>query len=231
MFNISRTLLLIIDVQNDFCPAYTNSSGWSHEDGALAVKDGGAVIAPLNALSKALVLKNGRVAATQDWHPNNHVSFASSYKNKNPGDTVDTDSVKGQTLWPDHCVQGTVGAALHDELDLKPVSLIIRKGINVDIDSYSAFFENDRCTSTGLEGGIKQMNIETVIIGGLATDYCVFYSAMDSRRLGFHTIVASDAVRGVGIPEGSVEKAESMMKAAGVDFIASKELLDNIRRR
>jgi nicotinamidase/pyrazinamidase len=213
--NTARTLLLMIDVQNDFCPG-----------GALAVNEGGSVVAPLNALSTALAAKGGRTAATQDWHPAGHISFASSHNGKNPGDVIDTSNVKGQVLWPDHCVQGTNGAAFHQELDLKPVSLIIRKGFRMELDSYSAFFENDRCTSTGLEGGIKQMNIETVIIGGLATDYCVFYSAMDSRRLGFNTIVVSDAVRGVGIPSGSVENALSTMKANGIDFLSSKELLN-----
>jgi nicotinamidase/pyrazinamidase len=217
-FDISKTLLLIIDVQNDFCPG-----------GALAVTDGDAVIAPLNALSQSLAAKGGRAAATQDWHPGGHVSFASSHNGCKSGEVIDTPLVKGQALWPEHCVQGTHGAAFHEKLDLKPVSLIIRKGFRKELDSYSAFFENDRCTSTGLEGGIKQMNIQTVIIGGLATDYCVFYSAMDSRRLGFNTIVASDAVRGVGIPEGSVEEAVSTMKSAGIEFLSSTELLDVLK--
>jgi nicotinamidase/pyrazinamidase len=201
--NISRTLLLIIDVQNDFCPG-----------GALAVQDGDAVIEPLNALAAAVAAKGGRVAASQDWHPQGHSSFAST----------------GQGTWPDHCVQGTRGAAFHDKLDLNPVSLIVRKGFRQGLDSYSAFFENDRCTATGLEGGIKQMNIETVIIGGLATDYCVFYSAMDSRRLGFNTIVIEDAVRGVNCPDGSVEKALGEMRANGIQFAASAQLMEIIRR-
>jgi len=219
-FDISKTLLLIIDVQNDFCPG-----------GALAVSGGDQVVSPLNTLSIAIASKGGRVAATQDWHPAGHISFASSHNGKNPGDSIDTPLVKGQALWPDHCVQGTHGAAFHEGLDLKPVSLIIRKGFRKDLDSYSAFFENDRCTSTGLEGGIKQMNIETVIIGGLATDYCVFYSAMDSRRLGFRTIVVSDAVRGVGIPEGSVENAVSKMKSEGIEFFSSTEILEELREK
>jgi nicotinamidase/pyrazinamidase len=228
--NLTKTLLLEIDVQNDFCPG-----------GALAVPDGGAVVGPLNALATALAAAGGRVAATQDWHPAGHVSFASSHPGKQPGDIVElTDSsaladVSGQVLWPDHCVQGCPtdsrghGAAFHKELDLKPVSLIVRKGFRRGLDSYSAFFENDRCTPTGLEGALKQMNIETVIIGGLATDYCVFYSAMDSRSLGFATIVVNDAVRGVGYPEGSAEKAIAEMAAAGIAFADSSELLKEIR--
>ena len=211
--NAPETLLLIIDVQNDFCPG-----------GALAVNEGDAVVPPLNALARALAAKGGRAAATQDWHPAGHVSFASSHNGKKPGDTVDTPLVKGQALWPDHCVQGTRGAAFHEELDLNPVSLIIRKGFRSGLDSYSAFFENDQKTPTGLDGWINGLGIKTVILGGLATDYCVFFSAMDCKNLGFNTIIASDAVRGVGFPEGSVEKAVAAMKEAGIIFASSKEL-------
>jgi len=200
--NIARTLLLLVDVQNDFCPG-----------GALAVRDGDAVIEPLNALSAAIAAAGGRVAASQDWHPRGHRSFTSTGQ---------------EGPWPDHCVQGEWGAAFHDKLDLKPVSLIIRKGFRPELDSYSAFFENDRSTSTGLEGAIKQMNIETVIAGGLATDYCVLYSAMDSRRLGFNTIVVEDAVRGVNYPDGSVEKALAQMRDNGILFAASAQLLQEI---
>jgi nicotinamidase/pyrazinamidase len=215
-FIVTKTLLLMIDVQNDFCPG-----------GALAVQDGDGVIAPLNALSAAFARAEGNVAVTQDWHPAGHVSFASSHQGKQPG--IDLANERGQLLWPDHCVQGTKGAAFHDDLELNAVNLFIRKGKRKGIDSYSAFFENDRCTPTGLEGAIKQMNIETVIIGGLATDYCVFYSAMDCRRLGFNTIIASDAVRGVDQPSGSVEKAIVEMRAAGIAFITSTQLLEEIR--
>ena len=215
-FNIAKTLLLEIDVQNDFCPG-----------GALAVNGGGDVIRPLNALAAAIAGAGGMVAATQDWHPAGHVSFASSHLGKNAGDIAELAGVS-QVLWPDHCVQGTRGAGFHEELDLEPVNLIIRKGFRKELDSYSAFFENDRSTSTGLEGSIKQMNIETVIMGGLATDYCVFYSAMDCRRLGFNTVIITDAVRGVNYPAGSVEKAISEMKAAGIDFASSAELLQEI---
>ena len=223
--NAATTLLLIIDVQNDFCPAYVSASGTQHSGGTLAVNDGCAVVPPLNALAQALTSKGGRAAATQDWHPVGHVSFASSHNNKNPGDVIDTALVKSQALWPDHCVQGTPGAAFHEEFDLKPVSLIIRKGFRGELDSYSAFFENDQKTPTGLEGWIRGLGIQTVILGGLAADYCVFFSAMDCKNLGFNTIVASDAVRGVGIPEGSVEKAITAMKDAKIIFASSQELL------
>jgi len=213
--NLSKTFLLIIDVQNDFCPG-----------GALAVNEGDAVVAPLNALSHAITEKGGRVGATQDWHAEGHISFASSHGGKNSGDVIDTPLVKGQVLWPDHCVQGSLGAGFHADLDLKPVSVVIRKGIHKDIDSYSAFFENDKKTQTGLEGYLKSLGIETVIMGGIATDYCVFFSAMDCKKLGFNTIIASDAVRGVGFPEGSVEKAVAEMKSNGIEFLSSKELIN-----
>ena len=190
--DFSKTLLLIIDVQNDFCPG-----------GALAVNNGGEVIAPLNALSLKVTKEGGRAAATQDWHPKGHISFST---------------------WPEHCVQGTFGAALHQKLNMDPVSLIIRKGFRMELDSYSAFFENDRKTLTGLEGWIFSLGIDTVIMGGLATDYCVFYSAMDCKKLGLNTIVISDAVRGVGMPEGSIEAALSEMKSNGIEFLSSTEI-------
>lgn len=215
--------MLIIDMQNDFCPAYSGQG-----DGALAVKGGGEIVQPLNALSAAVAAKGGRVAATQDWHPACHVSFASSHNSK-PGDVIDTPIVKNQMLWPDHCVQGTWGADFHEQLDMKQVSLILRKGFRKELDSYSAFFENDRKTSTGLEGWLRSLGIKTVILGGLATDYCVFFSAMDCAALGFETIVATDAVRGVEIPQGSVENAIAEMKAAGVEFASSSELLEGLR--
>jgi nicotinamidase/pyrazinamidase len=212
--DFKKTLLLIIDVQNDFCPG-----------GALAVNEGDGVVAPLNTLSSFLAEKGGRVAATQDWHPLGHVSFASSHQGKKPGDVIDTSLVKGQALWPDHCIQGTDGAAFHKDLNLNPVSLIVCKGFRKELDSYSAFYENDRKTPTGLEGWIKSLGIETVIMGGLATDYCVFYSAMDCKKAGFKTIIASDAVRGVGFPSGSIEAAVSEMKSNGIEFISSAELV------
>jgi nicotinamidase/pyrazinamidase len=212
--NVLKTLLLIIDAQNDFCPG-----------GALAVNDGDKVIAPLNVLASAIAEGGGRVAATQDWHPQGHISFASSHNGKNPGDIIDTVSVKEQALWPDHCVQGTRGAEFHDALDQRFISMVIRKGFREELDSYSAFYENDRKTPTGLEGWIRSLGIETVIMGGLATDYCVFYSAMDCKKLGFNVIVATDAVRGVGFPEGSVEAAINEMKSAGIEFISTEELI------
>jgi nicotinamidase/pyrazinamidase len=217
-FDSTKTALLAIDVQNDFCPG-----------GALAVRDGGAVAAPLNALAAALAAAGGRVAATQDWHPAGHASFASAHPGKQPGDTVDLGETRGQALWPDHCVQGTWGAAFHEGLDLRPAHVIVRKGFRPGLDSYSAFFENDRKTPTGLEGWLRGLGIGTVIIGGLATDYCVCYSAMDAKRRGFDVMVVEDAVRGVDYPSGSVERAIAEMRAAGIVFAASADLLEGLR--
>ncbi|MDR1900274.1 MAG: bifunctional nicotinamidase/pyrazinamidase [Treponema sp.] len=233
--DIRKAVLLEIDVQNDFCPAYTSISGEKYPAGALAVGRGDEVIAPLNALARRFAAAGGRVIATQDWHPAGHVSFASAHRGKKPGDTVEippgaapkteTPEVKTQALWPDHCVQGSFGAAFHEKFDPAPVNLIIRKGFRPGLDSYSAFFENDRNTSTGLEGFVRGLGLDTVIIGGLATDYCVFYSALDAARLGFRTLVLGDAVRGVGYPEGSVEKALAEMEAAGIALVSSGEVL------
>jgi len=216
--NVQKTVLLLIDVQNDFCPG-----------GALAVKDGDAVVAPLNRLSRAFAGRGAHVIATQDWHPQGHISFASSHNAGKPGDVINTPLVEGQVLWPDHCVQGTKGAEFHLDLDTKPVSIITRKGFNKSLDSYSSFFENDRKTKTGLEGFLRLFDAETVVIGGIATDYCVFFSAMDCKKLGFNTVIVSDAVRGVGFPDGSVEAAVSQMKSNGIMFVSSDDLMTNFK--
>jgi nicotinamidase/pyrazinamidase len=221
---IQESALLEIDVQNDFCPSYTAFSGEKLPPGALAVAGGGEVTGPLNALAARFARQGGTVAATADWHPADHCSFAASHPGKKPGDTVVLPGAGEQVLWPVHCVQGSRGAAFHGGLDLRPVSLIIRKGFRKNLDSYSAFFENDRKTPTGLDGFLKGLGINTVVIGGLATDYCVFYSAMDAAALGYKTAVLKDAVRGVGFPEGSVERALADMEAAGVLLLDSGEL-------
>ncbi|MDR1804393.1 MAG: bifunctional nicotinamidase/pyrazinamidase [Treponema sp.] len=211
--DFSLSALLIIDVQNDFCPG-----------GALAVEKGDEVIEPLNRLASMFAAESGRVVATQDWHPANHVSFAASHEGKKPGDMVDLPEVKEQVLWPKHCVQGTRGADFHKGLNLTPVNLIIRKGFRTGLDSYSAFFENDRKTFTGLDGYLTALSIDTVVIGGLATDYCVAYSAADAVNLGFKTIVALDACRGVGIPKGAVERALEYLEKKGVIMIQTGDI-------
>ena len=209
-----HSALILIDVQNDFCPG-----------GALAVESGDMVVEPLNRLAALFASRSGRVAATQDWHPAGHVSFASSHENKKPGDTVDLPTVKGQILWPCHCVQSSRGAEFHERLDLNPVNIIIRKGFRAGLDSYSAFFENDRKTPTGLDGFLKALSIDTLVLGGLATDYCVLYSALDARGLGYNTVVAGDAVRGVDFPKGSVEAAFRSFDKAGIAVVSSGEIV------
>ncbi|MBF52030.1 MAG: nicotinamidase/pyrazinamidase [Confluentimicrobium sp.] len=191
--------LIVIDVQNDFCPG-----------GALAVAEGDSVVPRINAM----MAEAGTVVLTQDWHPAGHGSFASSHEGKAPMETI-TLPYGEQVLWPDHCVQGSTGAAFHPGLRTDPADLILRKGTNPAIDSYSAFFENDRSTPTGLDGWLRTRGITTVTLAGLATDFCVQFSALDAARLGFETEVALDACRGIDL-NGSIEAALTAMRAAGV---------------
>ena len=208
-----HSALIIVDIQNDFCPG-----------GALGVENGDSVIDPLNNLASLFADRYGRVVATQDWHTADHASFATSHEGKKPGETVDLPKVKSQILWPPHCVQGSFGAEFHERLDQRPVSFIIRKGFRNDLDSYSAFFENDRKTHTGLDGFLKALSICTILVGGLATDYCVFYSAMDAVSLGYNTYVIGDAVKGVNFPEGSISRALKFLDKAGVIVVASEDI-------
>jgi nicotinamidase/pyrazinamidase len=228
VIDISKTALIEIDVQNDFCPSRVLPNGEEIPAGALAVEKGDEVIPPLNSLAGEFGQRGGRVIATADWHPHRHVSFASAH-GKKPGEVLELPGGESQVLWPDHCVQGSRGAAFHEKLDLKNVNLIIRKGFRPGLDSYSAFFENDRRTPTGLEGYLKHLGLDTVILGGLATDYCVLYSALDAVRCGLRTFVVSDAVRGVGFPAGSLERAFESMEAAGVVVSSLEELLRGLR--
>ena len=211
--DFSSTVLLIVDAQNDFFPG-----------GALEVKSGDVIIKPLNNLIELFSARNGRIVATQDWHPENHASFASAHENKKPYDTLDLGEVKNQILWPKHCVQGSSGAEFHKDMDLRPVNFIIRKGFRKKLDSYSAFFENDRKTSTGLDGLLRCLAINNVVIGGLATDFCVLYSAFDSANLGYNTFVVSDAVCGIDFPAGSVLKALQILEKTRVTVLASGDI-------
>ena len=203
-----HSALVIIDVQNDFCPG-----------GALAVDEGHAVVPAINRMT----LEFDTVVATQDWHPSGHVSFASSHPGKHPLEAVRVGDMD-QVVWPDHCVQGSRGADFHPDLDTNRAALIVRKGMDPGLDSYSGFFENDRKTPTGLEFYLRGLGISNVYLCGLATDYCVFYSAMDSARLGFETFLVEDACRGVGFPEGSVASALAAMRRQGVTVIDSGDL-------
>jgi len=201
-------LLLVIDVQNDFCPG-----------GALAVPRGDAVLAPINRIGRRFA----HVALTQDWHPRDHRSFASQHAGRRPFETI-TLGYGEQTLWPDHCIQGTAGAAFHPDLDLPHAELILRKGFAREIDSYSAFFENDRRTPTGLAAYLRERGFRRLYLAGLATDYCVAYSALDASRAGFAVIVLEDACRAIDL-EGSLGRAMTEMRRAGVAIGATADAL------
>ncbi|MFO1094876.1 MAG: bifunctional nicotinamidase/pyrazinamidase [Planctomycetaceae bacterium] len=192
-------VLLVVDIQNDFCPK-----------GALAVPDGDAVVPIINKLARRFA----HVILTQDWHRDDHLSFASSHPGKKPLERVEL-SYGPQILWPDHCIQGTPGAEFHPQLDIEHCELVIRKGYHREIDSYSAFFENDRETPTGLAGYLRERGLTQLFIVGLATDFCVAYSALDARRLGFDVTVIENACRGIDV-DGSLAAAWQQMEAAGV---------------
>lgn len=206
----STDVLVVIDVQNDFCPG-----------GALAVSEGDSVIAPIHRIAPHFA----HVILTQDWHPADHASFARSHPGAQPFETIALDYGQ-QTLWPPHCVRGTRGAGFHPGLNLTGAELILRKGFRREIDSYSAFFENDRSTPTGLAGYLAERGLNRVFLAGLAYDYCVGYSALDARRLGLEAFVIRDACRAIDL-NGSVEAIESEFGAAGVALISSDELRMN----
>ena len=195
-------LLLIIDVQNDFCAG-----------GALAVSDGDAVVPVVNRLAKRFA----HVALTQDWHPSGHSSFATSHSGSAPFESIDMPYGR-QTLWPDHCIQGTSGAAFHPQLETERAELVIRKGFRTEIDSYSAFYENDRRTPTGLAGYLRERGLRRIFLVGLATDYCVYYSALDARRLGFDTVLVEAGCRAIDLA-GSLDAAWAGMAEAGVQRV------------
>jgi nicotinamidase/pyrazinamidase len=203
--------LLVIDVQNDFMPG-----------GALAVADGDAIVPLINTLAKRF----DHVLLTQDWHPAQHISFASTHTKK-PFETIDVPygSQKiSQTLWPDHVLQHTEGAAFHPALHIPHAELILRKGFRRHIDSYSAFLENDHSTPTGLAGYLRERNLQRLFLCGLAYDFCVRYSAIDGKALGLETIVIEDATRPVNLPN-SVEETNKALAAANIPRIQTKTLL------
>ena len=197
-----KKALLIIDVQNDFCPA-----------GALEVAGGNEIIPYINEE----MAKYDYVVLTQDWHPKGHSSFATSHEGKNPLELIKMP-YGDQVLWPDHCVQGSKGAEFHPDLNIEQANAIIRKGSNPFIDSYSAFFENDRKTSTGLDGYLKSLEIEKISLVGLATDFCVNYSAQDAANLGYKVSVLEKMCRAIDL-NGSLAAAKSEMQDCGVEFI------------
>ncbi len=200
--------LILIDLQNDFLPG-----------GALAVPGGDEAAAAANRLARRFE----HVVATQDWHPPDHLSFASQHPGKSPGDIVDLDGLQ-QTLWPDHCVQGTPGAALHRCFDAGRLDAVIRKGSDRLLDSYSAFFDNARRRATGLHEHLKNAGIDEIYLVGLATDYCVKFSALDAVELGWRTHAIREGCRGIDLEPGDVSRAWEEMAAAGIDIVSANAL-------
>ena len=208
MTNINtNSALLMIDIQNDFCPG-----------GALAVDEGDKIVSNVNSIQEKFTVK----ILTQDWHPKNHKSFASNHKNKDPMST--TQMFYGtQVLWPDHCIQGTEGSRFHAKLITDNADLIIRKGFRPEIDSYSAFFENDQKTPTGLDGYLKSRGLNTIYLCGLALDFCVYFSAIDGAKLGYNVTVIKDACRAIDL-NGSLQNSLNDMKSKGVKLSSTSEL-------
>jgi nicotinamidase/pyrazinamidase len=202
-------VLIVVDVQNDFCPG-----------GALAVPEGDAVVPPIHRLAPLF----RHIVLTQDWHPLNHSSFARSHAGAHPYQTIQL-AYGLQTLWPPHCVQGTPGAEFHQDLKLTQAELILRKGFREQIDSYSAFFENDRATPTGLAGYLVERGLNRTFFVGLAYDFCVGYSALDARRLGLEAFVIRDACQAIDL-NGSVAAIEAEFASAGVSVITSSDIPD-----
>jgi nicotinamidase/pyrazinamidase len=210
---LSQDILLVIDVQRDFCPG-----------GRLAIPDGDAVVPAICSLAKRFE----HIALTQDWHPATHTSFASSHRHTNPYEVIQAPYGE-QTLWPDHCVQNTPGAAFHPGLDevVAPAELILRKGFRREIDSYSAFFENDKQTPTGLAGYLRERGFQRLFLAGLAYDFCVRFSALDGVRAGFASFVIEDACRSVNLP-GSIAETNREFAQTGVRRIASHEIGERV---
>lgn len=204
--------LLVVDMQYDFIPG-----------GALPVEGGDLIINDINSIAKKFKQSSEYIVFTQDWHPLGHLSFASSHPGKNPGDEYQTQNgAIGPILWPDHCVQGTLGAEFHKDLNTRLASAIIRKGTNPNVDSYSAFLENDKKTETGLAGYLKSTRIERIYICGLALDYCCYFSAMDAVDFGFETNFLLDLTKGINLPTGNIDRAIENMVKKDIKFVKAK---------
>ncbi len=206
---VDKDALIIVDMQNDFIPG-----------GALPVEDGDLIIEGINKVATIIKNISGNVILTQDWHPPGHRSFASVYLGKKPGDEFQSeDGAIGPILWPDHCVQGTKGSQFHKDLKIDLASTIIRKGTHINVDSYSAFLENDKKTETGLAGYLKSFDIKRVFICGLALDYCCYFSAMDAVDFGFEVYFIVDLTKGIDLPTGNISKSLKNMKQKGIKII------------
>lgn len=209
MITDSKTALVMIDIQNDFC-----------QHGSLAVPDGDAVVSLANELQAHFDL----IVATQDWHPENHMSFAANHQGRKPGEQVSMNQIM-QTLWPSHCIQHSKGAEFHPGLNKNRISKVILKGIDPVIDSYSAFYDNAHLRSTGLADYLKAQNVHNIYIMGLATDYCVKYSCLDAIQLGFNVHAIIDACRGVNLRPDDVAMAIEEMEAAGVKMVKTADII------
>ena len=201
--------LLLVDLQNDFSPG-----------GALAVPEGDLIVPIANRLAETFDL----VVATQDWHPADHGSFAANHPAKKPGDVIELAGLE-QILWPTHCVQNTQGAAFHPDLNVDPIARVFHKGIDPDVDSYSAFFDNAHNRATGLGDYLRKQDVHRIYLCGLATDYCVAFTAVDAIQLGFETFLIKDACRGVNLNPGDSERAINNMQSHNVHITTSTEIL------
>jgi nicotinamidase/pyrazinamidase len=206
IINGKTDALIIVDMQNDFIPG-----------GALPVEEGDLIIDGINEIAKRFKKNEGYVVLTQDWHPKNHKSFASSYPGKNPGDEYQSEGI-GPVLWPDHCVQNTKGAEFHKDLKTELADKIVQKGTNPEVDSYSGFLDNDKKSKTGLADYLKSVNIERIFICGLALDYCCYFTAMDGIDFGFKVYFLVDLTKGIDLPPGNISTALKNMREKGIKF-------------
>ena len=209
----NKDALLIVDMQNDFMPG-----------GALPVEEGDQIIDNVNRIAEIFKKNNGLIVLTQDWHPKDHMSFASAHPDKEPGDTFQSEGI-GPVLWPDHCIQGTEGANFHSKLKVDLAHAIIRKGYNSKVDSYSGFIENDKKSETGLAGLLKSLKIERIFICGLALDYCCYFTALDGITFGFEVYFLVNLTRGIDLPPGNISKSLQDLREKGVKFATKDNLL------
>jgi nicotinamidase/pyrazinamidase len=205
--------LIIVDMQYDFMPG-----------GALPVEEGDQIIDDINSVAEIFKENNGIIVLTQDWHPRNHMSFASSHLDKSPGDEFQSEGI-GPVLWPDHCVQDSKGARFHDKLKIKLAHAIIRKGYNPNVDSYSGFVENDKNSETGLAGLLKSLSIKRIFICGLALDYCCYFTAIDGIDFGFEVYFLVNLTKGIDLPPGNISSSLENMRNKGINFVAKENFV------
>ena len=205
--------LIIVDMQNDFMPG-----------GALPVEEGDKIVDSINIVAQIFRKSNSSIVLTQDWHPEDHLSFASAHPGKEPGEEFQTEGI-GPVLWPDHCVQGSKGAEFHEKLKVNFAHTIIRKGYNPKVDSYSGFMEDDKKSETGLAGFLRSLNIRRIFICGLALDYCCFFTALDGIDFGFEVYFLVNLTRGIDLPPGNISKSLQVLTNKGIKFATKDNLL------